>query len=323
MKLKVWQAINGAIRDAMTEDERVMVIGQDVGTPGGPYGMTRGLLSQFGQDRVRDAPISEAALMACAIGAAMMGLRPIVEVMFLDFIGLPLDQIVNQAAKYRFFNSRDKDIALPLVIHTLYGGRANMGAQHSQSLEAWLCHVPGLLVAFPSTPQDAYDILRNAIAEPSPVIVIESIVLLREAGDVEIGAARPQIGNARLVRQGRDLSVVSYGPAIRICEQALDSLGIDADLIDLRWLSPWDEEMVLASVAKTGRIIVVHDAVEAGGWGGEIIAQVSRKGFWNLDAPPHRVGADFSPIPVTSRDWKPRLPNVERVCSSIKEIMKI
>jgi len=322
MNIKLWQAINMALCDSMEENDRILVIGQDVGIPGGPYGLTRGILDKFGPERIIDTPISEAAMIACGIGAAVTGLYPIVDIMFLDFIALGMNQLVNQAAKYRFF-TRDPDLELPLVIHTLYGGRASMGAQHSQSLEAWLCHVPGLKVAFPSTPQDAYEVLRAAIMDPDPVVVINSITLLRQRGNLDKLAADYQVGKGRCVREGNDLTIVSYGPCVRLCEQAMSALQVNGDLIDLRWIQPWDDGLVIESVKKTSRLMVVHDGVEIGGLGGEIVARIVNSGFWYLDAPPVRVGANFSPIPVSSRDWRSLLPNLERVQSGILEVLGV
>ncbi len=318
-RLKLWRAANQALHDALEADERVVVLGQDVARPGGPYGLTRGLVQRFGEERVRDAPIAEGALLACGVGAAMAGLRPVVEIMFLDFVTLAMDQLVNQAAKFRFFNPGG---ALPLVVHTLYGGRASMGAQHSQALEAWLCHVPGLKVAFPSAPQDAYDVLRDAIDDPGPVVVIEPIALLRAEGEVDLLRPRtPTKGAGRLVRSGGSATVVSWGPAVGICEDAIASLGADVDLVDLRWLQPWDRDLVLSSFRRTGRLLVVHDAVEEGGYGAEIVATITKEGFWSMDAPPMRVGAPARPIPVRSADWRDVLPSVERVADALARLL--
>lgn len=317
--VKLWRAVNMALEDAMSADEKVILLGQDVAKPGGPYGMTRRLVDRFGDERVRDAPISEAALMGCAIGAAMSGQRPIVEIMFFDFMSLALDQLVNQAAKYRWYLGDDAP-ALPLLVHTLYGGRASMGPQHSQSLEAWLCHVPGLKVAFPSTPQDAYAILRAAIDDPDPVVVVEGIDLLRSTGPVDRAIAAP-VGTSRLVRQGDALTVVAWGPTVAVCATALERCGIDADLIDLRWLQPWDEEAVRASVRRTSRLLVVHDATTRGGWGAEIVASVTSGELWWLDAPPLRVGTASSPVPVRRVDWEQVLPSVARVEAAIRELV--
>ena len=321
-EVKLWRAINRALHDGMAANPDVILLGEDVASPGGAYGLTRGLLHEFGPERVRDTPISEAALLGCAVGAALMGLRPVVEVMFMDFLALALDQLVNQAAKQRFYLGEGSK--LPLVVHTLYGGRASMGAQHSQSLEAWVCHVPGLTVAFPSTPQDAYSVLRAAIDADRPMVVIESISLLTSRGRFDPGLYQPGsagIGSCRRVRTGERLTVVSYGPAVGVCERALDLAGVQADLLDLCWLQPWDFEAVRASVRKTSRLLVVHDAVQAGGWGAEVSARIAGEEFWSLDAPPRRVGAESSPIPVHADDWSRLLPGAERVAAAIRELV--
>jgi pyruvate/2-oxoglutarate/acetoin dehydrogenase E1 component len=315
---KYWRAVNLALHDAMEADDRVLVIGQDVGVPGGPYGLTRRLLDTYGRTRVRDTPISEAAIVATGVGAAMTGLRPVVEVMFLDFIGLGLDQLLNQAAKYPFFTQGR--LHVPLVINTLYGGRANMGAQHSQSLEAWLCHIPGLKVAFPSNPADAYATLRAAINDPGPVVVIHSISLLQATGTLSEDGAGASPGTGRIVQSGSSCTVVSYGPALRICAAAAADL--DVELIDLRWLSPWPRELVLNSVAKTSRLLVVHDAPEAGGWGAEVVATVASEGLWHLDAPPRRLGALAQPLPVARTQWEPLLPSRSSVREAVQALLR-
>lgn len=316
--VKYWRAVNRALDDAMAADDRVLIIGQDVGVPGGPYGLTRRLLDTFGPGRVRDAPISEAAIVAAGVGAAITGLRPVVEVMFLDFIGLGLDQLLNQAAKYDFFTKGR--LQVPMVINTLYGGRANMGAQHSQSLEAWLCHIPGLKVAFPSNSADAYSVMRAAINEQHPVVVINSIDLLKTTADFPNGgpsAAEP--GSGRIVQSGQRCTVVSYGPALRLCQEALAGLGVE--LIDLRWLSPWPRTLVLNSVRKTSRLLVVHDAVIAGGWGAEIVATVANEAFWHLDAPITRLGANEQPLPVAKAGWEPILPSRGSIRTAVEELL--
>lgn len=321
-EVKLWKAINLALHDLMREDENVIMIGQDIGAPGGTYGLSRGLLEEFGALRVRDAPISEAAITGAGIGAAMSGLRPIVEIMFMDFIALAMNQLTNQAAKMRFFV---EDLSLPLVIQTLYGGRANMGAQHSQALEAWLCHIPGLKVAFPSNPQDAYDVLRLAVADPGPVVVIYPLSMLRERGILTTGGALTEshrVGDSRLVQSGSDITVVSYGPALALCEKALTGLEADADLIDLRWLQPWDSAAIAKSVQKTSRLLVVHDAVGPGGWGAEIALRTAEDQFWFLDCPPERVTGDFSALPVQTKDWEPLLPSVGKIREGIRRVLQ-
>lgn len=326
MNVKLWKALNTALGDAMRADPRVVLFGEDVGGPGGPYGISRGLLKEFGPLRVRDAPISEAALAGCAVGAAMLGLRPVVEIMFLDFIPLALDQIVNNAAKYAFYAPGDGTgmrRSLPMVVCTLSGGRANMGPQHSQGLEAWLCHVPGIKVAYPSTPQSAYQVLRTAVDDPEPVVLIHSIAQLAEFGELAAMPEQQRLapGTSRPVRSGRDVTVVSYGPAVALCEEAIRRAGVDADLIDLVWLQPWDKAAIESSVARTSRLVIVHDAVEPFGVGAEIAAFLGRTSFWNLDGPITRVGARFSPLPVRKRDWVHILPDVDRVVAAIKDVV--
>lgn len=316
MRLRYWRAVNLALDEALAEDERVVIFGQDVGAPGGPYGLTRGLLDKYGPDRVKDAPISEQALLSCAVGAAMLGLRPIVEIMFLDFLSLVMDPLLNQAAKFRYFVGDEHP--LPLVIHTLYGGRANMGAQHSQSLEAWLGHVPGIQVAFPSTAGDAYDVLRRAVRSVEPVVVIEPILNLRMEGEFPAGVEPSVAGTSRRVRSGDLVTVVSYGPAVALCEAALDQTDISADLIDLRWLRPWDETQVRESLRRTGRLVVVHDAVETGGYGAELLAHLTETEFWSLNAMPRRIGAQFTAIPVPRRLWSEVLPTVDRIAAALR-----
>jgi pyruvate dehydrogenase E1 component beta subunit len=317
-EVKYWHAVNRALTDAMASDDHVLVLGQDVGVPGGPYGLTRRLLETFGPERVRDTPISEAAVVAAGVGAAISGLRPVVEVMFLDFIGLGLDQLLNQAAKYPFFTQGR--VHVPLVINTLYGGRASMGGQHSQSLEAWLCQIPGIKVAFPSTPGDAYAVQRAAIDDPDPVVVIHSIALLRSSGPWPDAATTAAPGTGRIVQAGSECTVVSYGPALPICQEAVADL--DVELIDLRWLAPWPRELVLNSVAKTSRLLLVHDAAEPGGWGSEVIAAVASEGLWSLDAPPRCLGTRPGPLPVARADWEPLMPSVTSVRQAVHALLE-
>lgn len=317
-EMKYWRAVNHALSDAMAADDRVIVLGQDVGTPGGPYGLTRRLLETYGSERVRDTPISEAALVGAGVGSAISGLRPIIEIMFLDFMGLGLDQLLNQAAKYEYFSGGR--VPVPLVISTLYGGRQNMGAQHSQSLEAWLCHTPGISVAFPSTPHDAYWTLRAAIDDDHPTVVINSIALLRSAGSVEIdGSDRAPVGTGNMVKRGAGCTLVSYGPALRLCQAAVEDL--DVEVIDLRWLSPWPRELVCESVKKTSRLLVVHDAVEAGGWGAEIVATITADAFWHLDAPPRRLSGKPRPLPVTG--WESELPSTGSIRRAATDLLRV
>ena len=293
-------AVNLSLMDALRADDRVIVLGEDVAEAGGSFKVTRGLLESYGATRVIDTPISEATIVSAAVGAAMSGLRPVVEIMFMDFITLAMDALVNQAAKARFMFGGKTSV--PMVVRTPHGGGLSAGPQHSQCLEAWFAHVPGLKVVCPSTPQDAYSLLRSAIDDPDPVIFVEHKGLYGLRGDVDSSVKVP-IGHAAVVRQGRALTLVSYGATVAVCLSAAKQLaeknGIDAEVIDLRTLQPWDKATVLASVRKTHRVAIVHEAVQAFGVGAEIAACIAEEAFDELDAPVMRVGAPFMPVPFS------------------------
>jgi len=317
--LKYWRAANQALEHIMADDPGRVLLGQDVAVPGGPYGITRNLLKLFGPERVRDTPISEAAIMGAATGAAMAGLKPIVEIMFFDFITLALDQLVNNAAKVRFYHADPKP-PMPLIVHTLYGGRAGMGAQHSQALEAWIAHVPGLNVAFPSTPGDVYEVLRTAAQLTDPTVVISAISLLTTSDNVRRDLhAASSFGKANFLRRGKSATVVTYGPAARVAAAALQDL--DVDLIDLRWLSPWDMQTVLTSVKETNKVVIVHDAVRQSGFGAEVAASIAEHAIWHLDAPIRRVAGAFSAIPSRASDWEPMLPSARQVHEVVQGVI--
>lgn len=293
-------AVNLSLMDALRADDRVIVLGEDVAEAGGSFKVTRGLLESYGATRVIDTPISEATIVSAAVGAAMSGLRPVVEIMFMDFITLAMDALVNQAAKARFMFGGKTSV--PMVVRTPHGGGLSAGPQHSQCLEAWFAHVPGLKVVCPSTPQDAYSLLRSAIDDPDPVIFVEHKGMYGLRGEVDSSVKVP-IGHAAVVRQGRALTLVSYGATVAVCSSAAKQLaeknGIDAEVIDLRTLQPWDKATVLASVRKTHRVAIVHEAVQAFGVGAEIAACIAEEAFDELDAPVMRVGAPFMPVPFS------------------------
>ena len=293
-------AVNLSLMDALRADDRVIVLGEDVAEAGGSFKVTRGLLESYGATRVIDTPISEATIVSAAVGAAMSGLRPVVEIMFMDFITLAMDALVNQAAKARFMFGGKTSV--PMVVRTPHGGGLSAGPQHSQCLEAWFAHVPGLKVVCPSTPQDAYSLLRSAIDDPDPVIFVEHKGMYGLRGEVDSSVKVP-IGHAAVVRQGRALTLVSYGATVAVCLSAAKQLaeknGIDAEVIDLRTLQPWDKATVLASVRKTHRVAIVHEAVQAFGVGAEIAACIAEDAFDELDAPVMRVGAPFMPVPFS------------------------
>lgn len=316
------QAINRALADAMAADESVVLFGEDVAAPGGPFGVTRGLLDRFGADRVRDTPISEAAIVGAAVGAAMSGLKPVVEIMFMDFVTLTMDALVNQAAKARFMFGGQ--YALPMVVRLPHGGGINAGPQHSQCLEAWLTHVPGLKVLCPATVADAYALTRAAIADPDPVIVVENKSLYAMKGALPEPLPSVAIGTADIARPGRDATIVTYGAMRDMSLAAAEMLtkdGIETEIIDLRSLQPWDESTVLASLSRTHRLVVVHEAVEAFGVGAEIAARMADVGFDELDGPIVRVGAPFMPVPFAKELEARYRPDAARIVEAVRRTL--
>ena len=293
------QAITGTLAEAMRADSRVLILGEDV-AEGGPWGATAGLAEEFGPERVRNTPISEAAICGIAVGAAQSGVRPVVEIMFVDFVTLALDQLVNQAAKAHFMSGGQ--LTVPLVLRTQGGAGQRGAAQHSQSLEAWLTHVPGLKVVMPSTAADAAGLLASAIADPNPVVFVENKTLYFRKEDVPDEPTQVPIGRARIVRPGRDVTVVALSRLVSESVAAAEELaadGIEVEVIDPRTLVPLDLEPIVDSVTRTHRLVVAHEAVVHGGFGAEIAAQVQEAAFDELDAPIGRVGAPFAPVPFS------------------------
>ena len=293
------QAITGTLAEAMRADSRVLILGEDV-AEGGPWGATAGLAEEFGPERVRNTPISEAAICGIAVGAAQSGVRPVVEIMFVDFVTLALDQLVNQAAKAHFMSGGQ--LTVPLVLRTQGGAGQRGAAQHSQSLEAWLTHVPGLKVVMPSTAADAAGLLASAIADPNPVVFVENKTLYFRKEDVPDESTPVPIGRARIVRPGRDVTVVALSRLVSESVAAAEELaadGIEVEVIDPRTLVPLDLETIVDSVTRTHRLVVAHEAVVHGGFGAEIAAQVQEAAFDELDAPIGRVGAPFAPVPFS------------------------
>jgi pyruvate/2-oxoglutarate/acetoin dehydrogenase E1 component len=298
-ELKYWKAINEAMAEEMDRDPGVVLIGEDVGKPGGTYVASKGLYDRFGATRVRDTPISEGILLGLATGASMTGLRVIVEIMFLDFLTLASDQLVNHAAKVRYASGGA--FGVPMVMRTMCGAGRNTGPQHGQNLEAWAAHVPGLKVVWPSNPADAKGLLKAAIRDPDPVVVIESLALWASRGEVPQGEHLVPIGRAAITREGSDVTLVSWGSAVARAGEAAETLAaqhrVSAEVLDLRSLSPLDERAVLGSLEKTGRLVVVHDAVRQFGAGAEIAALAAGEGFASLRAPIRRLGAPLAPVP--------------------------
>ena len=319
--LRYVNAVARALDDAMAADPAVMVMGEDVAAAGGPFKATRGLLDAHGPERVRDTPISEASLVGAAVGAALTGMKPVVEIMFMDFVTLAMDAVVNQAAKARFMFGGQ--CSVPMVLRTPHGGGLNAGPQHSQCLEAWFAHIPGLRVVCPATVADAYSLLRAAIEAPDPVVVVENKALYALQGDIDVDAPR-EVGRARIDRAGRDATIVTYGATLYAARAAADRLaaeGIEAEIVDLRWIQPWDEEAVFASVAKTHRVVIAHEAVQAFGVGAEIAARIASDAFDDLDAPVLRVGAPFMPIAFAKTLEAAYLPDADRIVAAVKSTL--
>jgi pyruvate dehydrogenase E1 component beta subunit len=322
-EIRYLRAVNMALGDAMAEDPTVILFGEDVAEAGGAFGASKGLRDRFGATRVLDTPISEAAIAGAAVGAALSGLRPVFEIMFMDFTTLVMDALVNQAAKARFMFGGQRSV--PMVLRTPHGGGLGAGPQHSQCLEAWFAHVPGLKVVCPADPVSAYGLLRAAIRDPDPVIVVENKALYALKADVPDTMPETPIGKAETVRSGRDVTIVSYGAAVRTALKAADALSaesIEAEVIDLRSLQPWDEAAVLGSLQRTHRLVVVHEAVEAFGIGAEIVARMADIGFDELDGPIVRVGAPFMPVPFSKRLEDAYLPSTEAVCRAAKRALE-
>jgi len=321
-ELRFAQAINRALSESMTEDETVMLMGEDIAEAGGPFGVTRGLLAKFGADRVRDTPISEMAMSNAAVGAALTGVKPVLEIMFMDFMTFAMDALVNQAAKARFMFGGQSSV--PMVVRTPHGGGISAGPQHSQCLEAWFAHVPGLKVVCPSNPADAYGLLKSAIADPDPVVFVENKALYALKGEVPDAPFSIPIGQASVVRQGQDATVVTYGGMVSRALQAAETLakeGVSIEVIDLRSIQPWDESTVLASLSKTHRLLIAHEAVEAFGVGAEIAARMADIGFDELDAPIMRVAAPFVPVPFAPGLEKQYQPNADKIVETVRKLM--
>src|SRR6476469_9878172 len=313
------EAVRDGIAQAMRADDRVFIMGEDIAEMGGSMGVTQGLLDEFGPERVRNTPISEMAIVGAGIGAAMAGMRPIVEIMYEDFLTLSLEQIVNQAAKHRYMSGGQ--VTVPLTIRTQGGAGWSPGAQHAQQLEAWLVHIPGLKVAYPSTPEDVRGLLWTSIHDDNPVVFFEHRLLYPVKGEVSEELEPIPLGKARVVREGTDVTVIAIGPlvhrALKAAEEA-EADGISVEVIDPRTLQPLDEEALGASVKKTNRAVVAHEAVTRMGFGAEVTAILQHQAFDYLDAPIERVGAKFAPLAFAPVMEQYVVPNAEDVLAAIK-----
>src|SRR5947199_10445277 len=312
------EAVRDTLGAVMRKDEDVFIMGEDIAEMGGSMGVTQGLLEEFGAERVRNTPISEMAIVGAGIGAAMAGMRPVVEIMYEDFLTLSLEQIVNQAAKHRYMSGGQ--ITVPLTIRTQGGAGWSPGAQHAQQLEAWLVHVPGLKVAYPSTPEDVRGLLWTSIYDDNPVIFFEHRLLYPVKGQVPEELEPIPLGKARTIRQGSDVTVIAIGPLVHrsldAAKQAEEE-GISVEVIDPRTLQPLDEDALVASVKKTNRCVVAHEAITRMGFGAEVAAVIQYGAFDWLDAPIERVGAKFTPLPFAPvmEEWC--VPHADDVLAAV------
>jgi pyruvate dehydrogenase E1 component beta subunit len=316
------EALRMALREALQRDARVFLMGEDVGRYGGSYAVSKGLLEEFGEERVRDTPLSESAFVGAGIGAAIGGMRPIVEVMTVNFSLLALDQIVNNAATLRYMSGGQ--ISIPLVIRMATGGGRQLAAQHSHSLEGWYAHVPGLRVLAPATIEDARGMLWTALEDPDPVIIFEHALLYNLEGELAADAGAVEIDRASVRRPGSDLTLIAYGGSLSKTMQAADELsgeGIGAEVIDLRVLRPLDTDTILASVAKTHRAVIVDEAWKSGSLSAEIAARIMEGAFYELDAPVARVCGREVPMPYAKHMEDAALPQVPAIVQAAREAL--
>ncbi len=322
-ELTYWQALQTALCDAMRRDPRVFLMGEDIGAYGGAFGVTRGMLDEFGPERVRCTPISEASVVGAATGAALTGMRPVVEIMFMDFLTLAIDQLANHAAKFRYMYGPQARV--PLVVRTPAGGGRCYGATHSQSLEAWLLHVPGLKVVAPATPADARGLLAAAIEDDDPVVCVEHKLLYATSGPVADDREVVPIGRACVRRAGADVTLVAYSYYVGVALRAAATLaadGIDAEVIDLRTLVPMDSDQVVASVRKTGRLVCIEEGTRSGGIGAEIAARVAEYAYEYLDAPIRRIAATDTPIPFSPALEPLALPSEDDIVRTVRALLR-
>ena len=316
------EAVREGIRDAITSDDRVFLMGEDVGRYGGCYAVSKGLFDEFGDERIRDTPLSESGFVGAGIGAALGGMRPIVEVMTVNFALLALDQIVNTAALYLHMSGGQFNV--PIVIRMVTGAGRQLGAQHSHSLEGWFAHVPGLKVVAPATIEDARWMLATALDDPDPVIIFEHAALYGSSGEVSADSGPVDINTARIRRSGDDVSIITHGGSLAKALTAadeLDALGISAEVLDLRSLRPLDTAAILETVAHTHRLVIVDEGWKSVGLSAEILARVSEDALWELDAPVARVCAVEVPIPYARHMEEAALPQVADIVAAVHKVL--
>lgn len=315
-------ALNQAIIEEMRRDPTVFIMGEGIALRGGSYKVTAGLLDEFGSERVIDTPLAEATFTGAGVGAALIGMRPIVEILFVDFTLLPMEQLVNQAAKYEFMSGGQGTV--PMVLRTQGGMGNGLAGQHSQSLEALFYHIPGLKLVMPSTPHDAKGLLKASIRDDHPVIFIEHKLLYMTKGEVPEGEYFVPLGKADLKREGRDITLITYSYMLLKCLEAAEILakdGISVEIVDLRTLNPLDKETILESVRKTGKAIVVHEAVKRGGVGGDIAAMIMEEAYDDLDGPVMRIAGKNTTIPYNLGIEKVCTPSVEEIVEGVMQMV--
>ena len=322
-ELTIAQAVNEAFAEELRRDERVFVIGEDVAEAGTPFKVLSGLVEEFGPERILDSPISEAGITGLGVGAAMTGLRPVVDIMFGDFLALVMDQLANQAAKTHYMSGGK--LSVPLVLRTTLGATRRSAAQHSQSLQAWVAHVPGLKVVLPSTPYDAKGLLKSAIRDDNPVVFIEDKMDWRITGPVPEGEYTLPLGVADVKREGEDVTLVGTSSMVRVCLEAAELLaaeGISAEVVDPRTLVPLDEEALVRSAEKTGRAVVVDEGHRRYGVTAELASVIAERAFYHLDAPVRRLGALDVPVPFSPPLEDETVPTPERVAAAARELCR-
>lgn len=323
-KISFAQAINQALDEAMGADPKVMIMGEDIADAqgGGVFKATKGLSTKYGTGRVRTTPIAEQAIMGAAVGAAIAGYRPVAEIMFMNFLTVCMDQLVNHAAKLRFMSGGKTWV--PLTVRCTTGAGVGFGGQHSDMLEAWFAHVPGMKVVSASNPAEAKGLLLSAIEDDDPTLFIEDIMMYSQQGEAPEPGFKVPLGKARVRREGSDVSVITYGRPVRLMDEMAERLageGINVEVIDLRTIAPFDEETVLNSVAKTGRAVIVHEAIKSFGTGAEISSRIHEELFSDLKAPVQRIGSKYSPVPFSPPLEQAFLYSEDEVTTAIKRIM--
>ncbi len=316
------EAMREAIREAMNADEKVFLMGEDVGHYGGCYAVSKGLLDEFGPDRIRDTPLSESGFTGAGIGAALGGMRPIVEIMTCNFALLALDQIMNTAATMRHMSGGQYHV--PVVIRMATGAGRQLAAQHSHSLEGWFAHIPGLRVLAPATVADARAMLARALEDPDPVLIFENALLYNREGDVPDDLAAIDIDHASIRREGSDISLITYGGSLWKCMDAAEELagiGVSAEVLDLRTLRPLDDAAIMASVAKTRRALIVDEGWRSGSLSAEIMSRIIEQGFWTLDTPPMRLCSAEVPIPYAKHMEEAALPQVSGIVDAARKLV--